>query len=201
MKFDQDLCRKLWYELNPRVRCAFGNVSWLKDSAASNVKWLKKYRISTKFSVTWTNHGQGGAKYFQQSLPIKLYSQNPPPGQITANLWSTESKIVEHVESRIRKSWYSQHFLGRDKTLKGGNLKLRLGLDPSSKLRAFSQEKVKCSCIQTYLRQLWQAFLSFDQIFARIITCRCHIHLEYINAPNIVRPDSLTHQNCSTSKH
>ena len=24
--FDQDLCTSLWYELNPRVRCAFGNV-------------------------------------------------------------------------------------------------------------------------------------------------------------------------------
>ena len=27
MKFDQYLCLNLWYELNPRVRCAFGNVS------------------------------------------------------------------------------------------------------------------------------------------------------------------------------
>ena len=27
MKFDQDLCLNLRYELNPRVRCAFGNVS------------------------------------------------------------------------------------------------------------------------------------------------------------------------------
>ena len=26
LKFDQDLCKNLWYELNPRVRCAFGNV-------------------------------------------------------------------------------------------------------------------------------------------------------------------------------
>ena len=26
MKFDQDLCLNSWYELNPRVRCAFGNV-------------------------------------------------------------------------------------------------------------------------------------------------------------------------------
>ena len=26
MKFDQDLCKNLWYELNPRIRCAFGNV-------------------------------------------------------------------------------------------------------------------------------------------------------------------------------
>ena len=26
MKFDQDLCLNLWYELNPLVRCAFGNV-------------------------------------------------------------------------------------------------------------------------------------------------------------------------------
>ena len=26
MKCDQDLCLNLWYELNPRVRCAFGYV-------------------------------------------------------------------------------------------------------------------------------------------------------------------------------
>ena len=26
LKFDKDLCKSLWYELNPRVRCAFGNV-------------------------------------------------------------------------------------------------------------------------------------------------------------------------------
>ena len=26
MKYDQDLCLSLWDELNPRVRCAFGNV-------------------------------------------------------------------------------------------------------------------------------------------------------------------------------
>ena len=26
MRFDQDLCKNLWYELNPRVRCALGNV-------------------------------------------------------------------------------------------------------------------------------------------------------------------------------
>ena len=24
--FDRDLCKNLWYELNPRVRCAFGHV-------------------------------------------------------------------------------------------------------------------------------------------------------------------------------
>ena len=26
LKFDKDLCKNLWYELNPRVRCVFGNV-------------------------------------------------------------------------------------------------------------------------------------------------------------------------------
>ena len=26
LKFDQDLYKNLWYELNPRVRCAFDNV-------------------------------------------------------------------------------------------------------------------------------------------------------------------------------
>ena len=30
MKFDEDLCLNLWYELNPRVRCAFGNVFKIK---------------------------------------------------------------------------------------------------------------------------------------------------------------------------
>ena len=30
MNFDQDLCLNLCYELNPRVRCAFGNV-WNKQ--------------------------------------------------------------------------------------------------------------------------------------------------------------------------
>ena len=40
MKFEQDLCKSTWYdfkkllwkdELNPRVRCAFGNVWYLDD--------------------------------------------------------------------------------------------------------------------------------------------------------------------------
>ena len=40
MKFEQDLCKSSWYdfkkllwkdELNPRVRCAFGNVWYLDD--------------------------------------------------------------------------------------------------------------------------------------------------------------------------
>ena len=31
MKFDQDLCLNSWYELNPRVRCAFGNVCILSS--------------------------------------------------------------------------------------------------------------------------------------------------------------------------
>ena len=32
MKFDQDLFSNLWYELNPRVRCAFGNVYTLHNN-------------------------------------------------------------------------------------------------------------------------------------------------------------------------
>ena len=40
MKFDRDLCSKLWYELNPGVRCAFGNVSLL--GGASSI--LKTFR-------------------------------------------------------------------------------------------------------------------------------------------------------------
>ena len=36
MKFDQDLCLNLWYELNPRVRCAFGNVFFRAPHLATN---------------------------------------------------------------------------------------------------------------------------------------------------------------------
>ena len=36
--FDQDLCNNLRYELNPRVRCAFGNVL----NSAAGVKHLTK---------------------------------------------------------------------------------------------------------------------------------------------------------------
>ena len=32
LKFDQDLCKNLWYELNPRVRYAFDNVSLYVES-------------------------------------------------------------------------------------------------------------------------------------------------------------------------
>ena len=32
MKFDQDLCLNLWYELNPRVPCAFGNAFQIRHS-------------------------------------------------------------------------------------------------------------------------------------------------------------------------
>ena len=44
MKFDQDLCLnlfKLWKaELNPRVRCAFGNVSLFGAVVGRTMNWL-----------------------------------------------------------------------------------------------------------------------------------------------------------------
>ena len=54
MKCDQDLCLNFWYdfkkllwqdELNPRVRCAFGNVWYLDDhylAKAQNVPEIAK---------------------------------------------------------------------------------------------------------------------------------------------------------------
>ena len=48
LKFDQDLCKNLWYELNPRVRCAFGNV-FVDNGAKSKSKCcnLKQLSIPT----------------------------------------------------------------------------------------------------------------------------------------------------------
>ena len=52
MKFNQDLCLNLWYELNPQVRCVFGNVYHytIKNHSSQNCNcvivhiwlWLKK---------------------------------------------------------------------------------------------------------------------------------------------------------------
>ena len=42
MKFDQDLCLNFWYELNPRVRCAFGNVSLIALSFFLYI-WLRQF--------------------------------------------------------------------------------------------------------------------------------------------------------------
>ena len=46
MKFYQDLCLNLWYELNPRVRYAFGNVYFGSSTLVRKAVELEK-RAST----------------------------------------------------------------------------------------------------------------------------------------------------------
>ena len=64
MKFDQDLCLNLWYELNPRVRCAFGNVCILYLEAIINPLSLKELGIiffiqNIGMVVMWLANGGG----------------------------------------------------------------------------------------------------------------------------------------------
>ena len=50
--FDQDLCKNLWYELNPRVRCAFGNVSisaYMQSLFFAKNIWCNKCKHPTSF--------------------------------------------------------------------------------------------------------------------------------------------------------
>ena len=54
MKFD--LCLKLWYELNPQVRCAFGNVNYLSSYSFSI--YLSSIPVLRKFEL----FVQGGAR-------------------------------------------------------------------------------------------------------------------------------------------
>ena len=49
MKFDQDLCKKLWYELNPRVRCAFGNVFFLQICI---LNWDPQFYVVFNFCIS-----------------------------------------------------------------------------------------------------------------------------------------------------
>ena len=45
LKFDQDLYKNLWYELNPRVRCAFGNVFIFSRSQRINDIFVTKSTV------------------------------------------------------------------------------------------------------------------------------------------------------------
>ena len=45
----QDWCKNLWYELNPRVRCAYGNVFQKTSSLSSKAKPLISYFESNLF--------------------------------------------------------------------------------------------------------------------------------------------------------
>ena len=110
MKFDQDLCLKLWYELNPRVRCAFGNVS-----SPYVVRWLTLRAVDIQFKnwhfappvvsksvnvffVFWSN-----ILFSRQSSPLPKF-------------WSSPSKMSKcvHVISRETLSlsfcWYGVFF-------------------------------------------------------------------------------------------
>ena len=46
MTFDQDLCLNLWYELNPRVRCAFDNVY---QPCPNHIFWIFYGESNVKF--------------------------------------------------------------------------------------------------------------------------------------------------------
>ena len=52
MKFDQDLFLNLWYELNPRVRCAFVNVC--NDNIDINTLLIENLRLG--YSKVAGNH-------------------------------------------------------------------------------------------------------------------------------------------------
>ena len=71
MKVDKDLCKNLWYELNPRVRCAFGNVFDY---------YLHKQILCLQFFLY---------KYFLMCWPL-LQMQRKPKG--LEELWTDEER-------------------------------------------------------------------------------------------------------------
>ena len=47
LKLMQDLCLNLWYELNPRVRCAFGNVLLFMAFFRAVREWLTQFSLAS----------------------------------------------------------------------------------------------------------------------------------------------------------
>ena len=63
MKYDQDLCLNLRYKLNPRVRCAFGNVIVINDHPSlveDTYLILYKWQFFPGGKVLIKNTVQGG---------------------------------------------------------------------------------------------------------------------------------------------
>ena len=74
MKFDQDLCKNLCYELNPWVCCAFGNVYFKHDfKSAKYVKQNSKNKkeIKTRKLLSAQPPGPWGSASLNI---IKIYS-------------------------------------------------------------------------------------------------------------------------------
>ena len=61
MKFYQDLCKIVWYELNPRVRCVFGNVfhyqsNWSSQDAVINA--MQNYNTTSNSTAFRSTGGE-----------------------------------------------------------------------------------------------------------------------------------------------
>ena len=104
MKCNQDLCLNLWYdlkkllwqdELNPRVRCAFGNVSYLEECLVKRFK----IRFCSK------SHYRGLYCVTINSLPIALsqmLSTEPPIPRWTCIAWLGYREIAPRRQNAPR---------------------------------------------------------------------------------------------------
>ena len=108
MTFDQDLCLNLWYELNPRVRCAFGNVfipfpfpKCHFTDGNHNGNWniaRERYQTSNIISllyISWSNFYWGG-----KPLQRKWKSSMLLDYIITTSCPSTKSEKTNGRERR-----------------------------------------------------------------------------------------------------
>ena len=103
MKFGQDLCLNFWYELNPRVRCAFGNVSCIivhsytrkKDLSNLHAKFKSVLEPCSKIRhfVQVCQRGSGFFLMCTQFLVI------PPITQVEI-LWYAGAKSTDRKDQR-----------------------------------------------------------------------------------------------------
>ena len=68
LKFDQDLCKNLWYELNPRVRCAFGNVFPHRLEATRSIS-TESESTGNDISIRWIWSQTLENNFFQIFVP------------------------------------------------------------------------------------------------------------------------------------
>ena len=80
LKFDQDLCKNLWSELIPRVRCAFGNVLISMPSYATKLSHYHYELHITQYCAmqTFTFWQKSDISVLNQTFSIQFWSALQP---------------------------------------------------------------------------------------------------------------------------
>ena len=113
MKSDQDLCKNLWHdlnkllwqaELNPRVRCAFGNVFKYPLSLlfVRSQNWKENMRCMQNFAIPTQIMNESAQCICTESLSNPVPPMFPPTHTCATTLFELKTKTKSSHQRRVR---------------------------------------------------------------------------------------------------